>query len=244
MTLLRLSQIQIEHFTEIPETAMGLHVTTSPIGRERLVFVLGGAVALVSNGAAFEEISALMQQPWLRASSDLHFGERLRAFEAWFEHLGPAPKLSDPPPRGSVLGLIIVHPSTLSAPPPRPLSIYGHLPFSGVTEPNDMFYRCEPWPTSRRINQTKQEVASGTYACPESELPFFPTGFAAVGRYALPNLLPASFRWELQPTTRSAVHCGASVPLYGQAGGGVEVCFDTLTKNRGPIANPVVLPAL
>ena len=37
---------------------------------------------------------------------------------------------------------------------------------------------------------------------------------------------------------------GASVPLYGQSGGGVEVMFPKGTKNRGPIANPVVLPIL
>ena len=243
MTILRLSDAQIQHFAEIPETAMGLHVTT-PIERERLVFVLGGLVVMLPDAAAFEEISALMRQPWLQPGRDLPFDERVRAFDVWFEHLRPAPPLSDPPPRNNVLGLIIIHPSSLPPPPPRPSSIYGHLPFSGTTEPNDVFYRCEPWPTSRRIDQAKQEIASGTYGCPQSEFPFFPTGFAAVGRYALPNLMPACFRWELQPTTGSAVHCGASVPLYGQAGGGVEVCFDMVTKNRGPIANPTVLPAL
>jgi hypothetical protein len=244
VTLLRLNKPQIDHFSEMPETAMGLHVTSSAGERERLVLVLGGVVAMVPDAAAFEEIAELMRQPWLQARRHMPFGERIRAFDAWFEHLDAAPSLSDPPPRSNVSGLIIVYPSTLPSPPPPPLSIYGHLPFSGTTEPNDVFYRCEPWPTSRRIDQAKQEIASGTYACPESELPFFPTGFAAVGRYALPNLLPACFRWELQPATGSAVHCGASVPLYGQAGGGVEVCFDTLTKNRGPIANPTVLPAL
>jgi hypothetical protein len=130
------------------------------------------------------------------------------------------------------------------APPAPPTHIYGHLCFTRTSEPNDVFYRFEPWPKSYRIDPSKREISPGTYACPASEQPFVPTGFAAVGRYALPNIAPACFRWEIQPNAKTKFACGASVPLYGQSGGGVEVCFLNRTKNRGPIANPVVLPPL
>jgi len=65
-----------------------------------------------------------------------------------------------------------------------------------------------------------------------------------VARFALPSLMPACYRYELQPVTGTVIECGAAVPLYGQSGGGVEVKFTSLTKNRCPIADPIVLPAL
>jgi|SRR6267154_48217 len=244
MTILRLTSEQIKHFTEIPESAMGLHITIVKEERKRFVFVLGGLVLLIPDEAASKEISELMRQEWLQARGKLSDAERERGFNYWLENLKSAPALADPPWRRDILGLNLFLPPIIPPPTPASPGIYGHLPFSGATEANDVFYRCEPWPTSKRVNQSKNEIVAATYACPASELPFLPTGFAAVGRYALPNLLPACFRWELQPTAGSAVHCGASVPLYGQAGGGVEVRFNNLTKNRGPIANPVVLPAL
>jgi hypothetical protein len=140
--------------------------------------------------------------------------------------------------------------ATSSAPPaspsmpPAPPSIYGHVPFHRLSTPNAVFYRCEPWPTSRRIQRHGQLIAPGTFAIPASELPLVPTGFAAVGRYALPFLPPACFRWELQPMSGTPFQCGASVPLYGQAGGGVEVVFHRGAGNRCPFADPVILPEL
>jgi hypothetical protein len=136
------------------------------------------------------------------------------------------------------------------APPPSAPSIYGHLPFQKITWPDDVFYRYESFPTSRRIDQTHLTIAPGTYAAPASELFFMPTGLSAVARQALPSLMPARWRWELQPVARTNIRFGTSVPLYGQSGGGVEVRFEgdpppaTPAKNRGPIANPVMLPVL
>ncbi|MEP7365202.1 MAG: hypothetical protein ABI972_18265 [Acidobacteriota bacterium] len=130
--------------------------------------------------------------------------------------------------------------------PPTPSSIYGHLPFVTRTRPNSVIYRWEAYPTSRRINRTASPptIAKDTYAAPASEVNFAPTGFAAVARFALPNLLPACFRYELQPVSGTPIECGASVPLYGQSGGGVEVKFTRNTDNRCPIADPIVLPPL
>jgi hypothetical protein len=53
-----------------------------------------------------------------------------------------------------------------------------------------------------------------------------PSGFSAVGRFALPSLLPAIWRREIVPPLGTTYLCGAVVPMYGQAGGGVEVKFD------------------
>src|SRR5215831_12422856 len=88
-----------------------------------------------------------------------------------------------------------------------------------------------------------REILSGTYGFPESELPFVPTGFAAVGRYALPDLPPACRRYEIIPPPGHTIECGASVPLYGQAGGGVEVRFPK-TFTAATLSGPTILPPL
>jgi hypothetical protein len=140
--------------------------------------------------------------------------------------------------------------SAPSAPPPSVPAIYGHLPFWKTTWPDEVFYRYESFPTSRRIDQTRLTIAPGTYAAPASELFFMPTGLSAVARQALPSLMPARWRWELQPVAFTNIRFGTSVPLYGQSGGGVEVRFEgdpppaAPARNRGPIANPVMLPIL
>jgi hypothetical protein len=56
--------------------------------------------------------------------------------------------------------------------------------------------------------------------------------------------LVPGFRWELQPNRGTSILCGAVVPMYTQAGGGVEVCFDTGATNIGPIADQLIIPPL
>jgi hypothetical protein len=143
-----------------------------------------------------------------------------------------------------VMGFIL-NPIGYLPPTPRRLGyIYGHLPFTGATQAGDVFYRCEHWPTSRRVLRGTNDVLAGTYGFPASELNFVPTGFAAVGRYALPDLPPACRRYEITPPTGWTLQCGACVPLYGQAGGGVEVMFPKRFKNAVTIPPPTVLPPL
>jgi hypothetical protein len=73
-------------------------------------------------------------------------------------------------------------------------------------------------------------------------MPFTPTGLSAVGRFALPLLFPACWRYELTLPLGTRLFYGASVPLYGQSGGTVEVMFPDLFTNVGPIPPPTVLP--
>ena len=54
---------------------------------------------------------------------------------------------------------------------------------------------------------------------------------------------PACYRWELQPQI-AILDAVLVCTMNGQAGGGVEVKFLKETANRGPIANPVVLPPM
>lgn len=78
--------------------------------------------------------------------------------------------------------------------------VAGHLPFQDLTTAFDIFYRFEAWPSSIRVGigshgapipagqiQAPGTIKYETYANPSSELPFLPTGFAAVARNALPR---------------------------------------------------------
>jgi len=155
----------------------------------------------------------------------------------------------NPPPPPNRPGLVRGPRHPRGGPP----NVRGHLPFKTRTKAREVFYKYEAWPISQRlVSGSPCTIAPGTYASPSTETLFMPTGFSAVARNALPSFFPACFRHEIQPKTGSEIRCGAIVPMYGQAGGGVEVMFlgDTRrtppgpAENRGPFANPVIIPPL
>jgi len=248
MKLLRLRQRDQDNFVEVPEIAMDCHLARSE--SQKFYLVIGSRVSILLDETTLAEPEPeLFDQLWLRPS--ISSQERTGIFQRWLTNLTEAPVLTAATPvqawasfwgaYSPVAPIIPLPPA-----PPRPPSIYGHLPFATTTFPETVIYRWEAFPTSRRIDRSVNPptIAKDTYAAPASEAPFAPTGFAAVARFALPNLMPACFRWELQPLAGTHLECGASVPLYGQSGGGVEVKFTSLTNNRCPIADPIVLPAL
>jgi hypothetical protein len=205
--------------------------------------VIGCRVALELKGNEWP-IGVLHELPWTRHR--LSGPDRVRAFGAWLEGLEQK-DLRPLEAREFVSRLAVAPRGQLPPTPARPAYIYGHLPFSTVTLNDTVIYRWEAFPTSLRIKRPPvagNTIEADTYAAPASEVPFAPTGFSAVGRFALPNLMPACYRWELQPDPGTSLECGASVPLYGQAGGGVEVRFPKRSLNRCPIADPVFLPPL
>ena len=247
MELLRVQDGDQREFAAAAEVAMDCHLAQSQ--REEFYLVIGCRVSILLNERALIEPGReYLTQPWLARS--MSWDERMGVFEQWLGRLDEAPNLVAATPSqawqafwGAMSPVPI---GTLPPPPPRPSSLYGHLPFAVTTLPETIIYRWEAFPTSRRIDRTVNPptIAKDTYAGPALEVPFALTGFAAVARFALPNLMPACFRWELQPVTGTQLECGASVPLYGQSGGGVEVKFTSSTDNRCPIADPVILPAL
>jgi hypothetical protein len=189
--------------------------------------------------------------PW----GDLEFGQvHLQDvdsntwIEQWTNDLQPAPPLVALTP--SALATFL-SPGGVTPRSPLPRApwhgpyTYGHLPFTATTGNNDTCYRFEAYPTSRRITLATGDVVANTYASPASEEKFIPTGCSSVGRCALPSLLPHCTRYELHMPPGYTYHCGAAVPLYGQAGGGVEVMFPTAFKTQTiPIHPPIILSAL
>jgi hypothetical protein len=249
MDMFRLQNDQVS-FASFPEIAMDCHFARSANGvvlPSDLYVVVGCRVAILLNQKILAEPhEGLLEQSWLNPS--LLSEERQGAFQTWLKALPAAPPLVNIPSSqffwGGVGPVSPINP--LPPAPARPPTIYGHLPFATKTLPTTVIYRWESFPTSRRIDRTVNPpiIARDTYAAPASEAPFAVTGFAAIARFALPTLLPACFRYELQPNANTPIECGASVPLYGQAGGGVEVKFTAPTINRCAIADPIILPEL
>jgi hypothetical protein len=253
MELLRLRKYDQDDFAVAPEAGMDLQF--GQFGNDYYL-VIGGRVGVLLEADNFTEPNrfserdgSYLDQDWL--TGGLAEEARVGMFNKWLSRLPDAPALSVATPAAAAPSLWsafgpISPLGPLPPAPPRPPSIHGHLPFQTTTMPNTLIYRWESYPTSRRIDRAPYPptIAADTYAAPASEVPFAPTGFAAVARFALPNLMPACFRYELQPVAGTVLECGASVPLYGQSGGGVEVRFPSLTQNRCAIADPVVLAAL
>jgi hypothetical protein len=226
----------------IPEVGMGMQAAQIS---NTAVLVVGGEIAILPDKKAAKQLEELTERRWMRDTQNHE--AQISDFNAWRSSLPVAHNLILPPqqPTKVMLGFIFLGPiGPLPLPPIAPPSVYGHLQFHGVTQANDIFYRYEPFPTSRRINTATSTIAPNTFAVPESELNLTPSGFSAVARFALPSLLPARWRWELKPAAGVVLKCGASVPLYGQSGGGVEVMFVARTTTRSPILKPYVLNAL
>lgn len=244
MPILRVSDGMAVEFAGQREAGMGVQVG---LRREHgdYVLIVDTVVAVIFDSQVTEQARTLLRRPWMDSGQSQEAQEKdFRSWLASLDLIGDV-RLVEPGMGRAILGFIFHGPSSPLGPPPQPpAQIFGHLPFEASSGAEDVYYRYEPFPISRRIDQAKGTVTPGTYAAPASELPFMPTGLAAVARCALPSLFPARWRWELQPEAGTTILCGASVPLYGQSGGGVEVMFRGGATNRGPVANPVVLPIL
>lgn len=253
MPLYRLDDDDIPLSAQRPEFGMGFQIVRVAVdGTELIGILLGDLVFMTRDEQSFNQLAELFSEPWAFReylggySPPLDLPEpQLKApmespaFLNWWGRL-PRVTLRKPLTRAQILTWLSANYSPPR--PARPASVYGHLPYSFKTRPDDVFYRYESWPVSRRIHPSLGQIDADTFACPASEKPFVPTGFAAVGRYALPDLFPACWRWELKPVAGAHLDIGASVPLYGQAGGGVEVRFRKKTSTRSAIPSPTVLP--
>jgi hypothetical protein len=94
-----------------------------------------------------------------------------------------------------------------------------------------LFHRFSAFNPDRRVNLATGDFLAGTYATTDSDFPLAPSGFAAVGRFALPNNLPASHHFQIEAPVGTPVICGTVAPAYGQAGGGVEALFVNAVNN-------------
>jgi hypothetical protein len=242
MAIFRLSPDLVKEFAFKPEVGMSTQVGTVV---DRIFIVASGRLAIQYDDNLQGELESF---EWLVARSH---GERPNIasvqMDSWLGSLTRIDTLNpmDVKDAYQMLAFIPLGPRYVPPPPKRPMYIYGHLPFHGICDGSDVFYRYEQFSTSLRVDVTANQVTKpDTYAAPASERDFIPTGLSAVARCALPLLLPACWRYELTPAKGTRMYYGASVPLYGQSGGAVEVMFPRPFANAVQIPKPVVLPIL
>lgn len=103
------------------------------------------------------------------------------------------------------------------------------------------YFRFSADRSDRRVDPKTGDFAAGTYATTYNDLRMVPSGFSAVGRYALPNPLSAKYVYPIvtSATNKKPIHIGTVVPNFGQAGGGVEVCFPKGAKMITGIPHPI-----
>jgi len=92
------------------------------------------------------------------------------------------------------------------------------------------YYRFCPYSIDKRVDRAGN-FRPGTYGTTYADLHFVPSGFAAVGRYALPNPASAAFISSIVTFDRPNL-VGTATPNFGQAGGGVEVLFNAGATNQ------------
>jgi hypothetical protein len=119
-----------------------------------------------------------------------------------------------------------VPPHQTSAAPGASTAQTPALPVTTNTRQHQAFLRFSVVPNDRRV-LPGGGLAAGTHATTVNDAGLAPSGIAAVGRYALPNPLPAKFLYTVVPPPNTAMQVGAALPNFGQAGGGVEVFFPT-----------------
>lgn len=236
---------RLQHlFANESETAMGIQI--GRLKDKDYVLIVSGRLAI--RFGASDSPPILILQEFLMDMLHMEQKRYADALENWMGRLPVEDSITPTSGPEALSVLQLIHLGPIAPLPPRlwrPSHVYGHLPFHGICSGKDVFYRFEPYPTSLRINPLTLDVAADTYAAPASERPFTPTGLSAVARFALPSLLPAIYVWELTPPHGTRLDYGASVPLYGQSGGGVEVMFPMHFANSVPFSGmPSTIPIL
>jgi len=264
MGCFKMNYEQQQYFAAYPETfpdAQFAYLKTENF--QSYCVVVGCRVAVTLDRTLQTDLDRYIDTVW----RGVQLGPKESLIEKWIKNLDPAIEVWPVDASRADLYAVITNPNPPFPPPPPPPPVrptvvpaapggrgalpttYGHLPFQTKTTDYEVFYRWEAFPSSRRIAQNNRDdgqprILPWTFASPSSEVPFIPTGFSAVGRNALPSFFPAVFRWEIQPSPGTHILCGAVVLMYGQSGGGVEVCFSLGANTRSPIANPVVIEPL
>lgn len=229
-----LDESAIASLTELPETGMGFQLVEAVIwGKPSPLLVLNSEHAI--------DLSRIELEPGDDPNVILRNG--LRIIDAM--KLDVVERIfSAPQPRSFRLlsSRIAKMPASVGAAAAGmirqaalPSSLVKHVSLSA----NRVFHRFSAFNPDRRIDPVTGSFLRGTYAAPESEVPFVPTGFVAVGRFALPNNLPASFHYKIEAPAGTTVDFGTVAPAFGQAGGGVEAYFSEAVTNATAPPTPV-----
>ena len=224
MQMWNLNEGAIRSLVDLPETGMGFQLVEAVVlGMTKPLLVLNAerAIDIAEIGLEFGDDPSVILRNGLRIIDTMNSGIVQTMFAApqphSFKLLGSrisVPQIANPAAGGV---LMVALPSSLVK--------HVSLPV------NRVFHRFSAFNPDRRVDPTSGSLLPGTYVAPESEIPFVPTGFTAVGRFALPNNLPASHHYVIEAPAGTSVDFGTVAPAFGQAGGGVEAYFKNAVTN-------------
>lgn len=189
MRMWNLNEDAIKSLTDLPETGMGFQVVEAVLWEKN-------APLLVLNSERALDLGQIELMPGDDPATILRNG--MRIVDAMkldvVETLFAAPQPHSFRLLNSRIGKMPTSTAAASAAPQAamPSSLVKHV----VLSANRVFHRFSAFNPDRRVDPVTGSFLPGTYAAPESEVPFVPTGFVAVGRFALPNNLPASYHYR------------------------------------------------
>jgi hypothetical protein len=231
--LIHLAQSSVNELLAIPETGMGFQlVEASVLGSRKHLLVFNADEAFDLSRA------------------DLHTGDEpatilrngYRIIELLKQDTRPTFVSSPAPHNFTLLESRITSGSNPKSSGPliaTPSALVKHI----VLRTSRLFHRFSAFKLDKRIDPRTGDFLPGTYATTEAEVPFVPTGFAAVGRFALPNKSPASHHFQIEAPLNTLVSFGTVAPAFGQAGGGVEAYFLHAVANaKKPPTPPSLIP--
>lgn len=109
------------------------------------------------------------------------------------------------------------------------------------TTAGETYWRLSAYANDRRITEDRRLVKD-SYVTSNSDIEVVGSGFAAVGRYALPNPFPSIYAFAVRPRPGTRISLGTVRPNFGHAGGGVEGVLGS-HSGRYTVSNHVrVLP--
>ena len=197
--LLQLNEVAIRSLREHSETGMGFYIGNGRLAQEqieRVLVVSGNHYVVPFDHPEFFSVVDLLEGEPFPGEVTEHI--TLTAFV-------PAPSrhtVQLPPEYHPTAGAIaLIGSATVSRP--------------------TVFHRFTGSPVDPRL--TGSTLAKDTYLTTQLDQSYANTGFAAVGRYALPLPTPASHVFEYEIPAGTHLLVGTVLPSFGQAGGGVEV---------------------
>ncbi|HEX8318886.1 hypothetical protein [Longimicrobium sp.] len=198
-TLLQLAGVSQAKLAGLPESGMGYVLASAllPDDRSESLVIVGGN----------DYVIPLEPHPRFFSLADLLAGQ-------------PFPSIV---PRVVTVALTAPAAHNVATLPAGYLPVAGAIALLGtiMVSSKTRFYRYTGTVGDRRFSGT--HLAVDTYLTTEADQTYANTGFAAVGRYALPIPVPASYVHVYDLPVGTSLLVGTVLPNYGQAGGGVEV---------------------
>lgn len=227
MKVWNLNEQAIKSLSELPETGMGFQIVEAICWGETRPFI-------IFNSELAIDISALglirSDDPSVFLKNGLSIIESLKGHR---ETLSSAPS---PHSFKLLSSRISTEPSYISK---GVAPLYASMPSSLVKKvilrENRIFHRFSAFNLDRRVDPLTGDFLPGTYATTESEVPFVPSGFAAVGRFALPTTLACFQSLRDRGTRRNYSRIWHSCPIFRASR---WRCRSLFSKRRQKSASP------